>query len=154
PGPAGQSMRPVKGYLYILGATIFWGVSATMAKFLFSRHYGTLILVQMRITISTILLLIFFVTVRRRLLVVRHRDLLKFGLLGVFGVAGSNFAYYFTIQQTNVATAILLQYMAPVLVLIYAAVSANETLTVAKITAAAASLAGCTLALFGKNLTH
>src|SRR6516162_11070892 len=117
-------MRLSKGYFYILGATIFWGVSATIVKSLFERHFDALILVHMRITISCILLLGFFLVFRPRLLVVTPRDLLKFSLLGILGIAGSNFAYYYTIQETNVATAILLQYMAPVLVLMYAALSA------------------------------
>ena len=33
--------------------------------------------------------------------------------LGLIGIAGSNFTYYYTISETNVATAILLQYLAP-----------------------------------------
>jgi drug/metabolite transporter (DMT)-like permease len=147
-------MRLSKGYFYILGATIFWGVSATIAKSLFERHFDALILVQMRITISCILLLGFFLVFRPRLLVVTPRDLLKFSLLGILGIAGSNFAYYYTIQETNVATAILLQYMAPVLVLMYAALSATEKLTLTKVLAALASLLGCTLALFGKNIAN
>jgi len=40
-------------------------------------------------------------------------------LLGVLGVAASNYLYYLAIQRTNVATAIILQYTAPVWVLLY-----------------------------------
>ena len=43
--------------------------------------------------------------------------------MGIIGGAGSNFTYYFTIAQTNVATAILLQYMAPLGVLSFAVVT-------------------------------
>jgi drug/metabolite transporter (DMT)-like permease len=76
-----------------------------------------------------------------------------FMLVGIIGVAGSNFTYYFTIQQTNVATAILIQYMAPLLVLIYAAVSKEENLSWVKIVAALISIFGCYLAVTGKDLS-
>ena len=39
-------------------------------------------------------------------------------LVGVLGIAASNYTYYFAIQQTTVATAIILQYTAPVFVLL------------------------------------
>jgi drug/metabolite transporter (DMT)-like permease len=146
-------MKSFKGYLYILGATFFWGVSATIAKYLFTRHVGTLVLVQMRITLSCVLLLGAFLLFRRDLLVARPRDLYRFALLGIFGVAGSNFAYYFTIEQTNVATAILLQYMAPLVVLLYAALSGEERLTAASVGAGVVSLAGCVLAVLGKDFS-
>ena len=40
-------------------------------------------------------------------------------LIGILGMAASNYLYYLAIQRTNVATAIILQYTAPVLVLLY-----------------------------------
>jgi drug/metabolite transporter (DMT)-like permease len=49
------------------------------------------------------------------------RDLLQLFLLGILGVAVSNYFYYLAIQRTNVATAIILQYTAPVWVLLYTA---------------------------------
>jgi drug/metabolite transporter (DMT)-like permease len=40
-------------------------------------------------------------------------------LLGCAGIAGSNYFYYLALQKTTVATAIILQYLAPAFVLIY-----------------------------------
>lgn len=48
-----------------------------------------------------------------------RRDLGRALLIGVLGVAASNYFYYLAIQKTNVATAIILQYTAPVWVLLY-----------------------------------
>jgi drug/metabolite transporter (DMT)-like permease len=146
-------MNRLKGYALILGATLFWGVAATAAKFLFTRHFDTLVLVQMRMTLSCLLLLAYFLSFKPHLLVVKISDLWHFALLGLIGGAGSNFTYYFTIQQTNVATAILLQYLAPLLVLGYAAVSREEELTKVKLTAGIVSLAGCYLAIAGKDFS-
>jgi drug/metabolite transporter (DMT)-like permease len=142
-------MNRFRGYLFILGAAIFWGVSATAARYLITLRFDTLLLVQMRITLSCLILLPVFLVVRPRLLRIAPKDLPDFALLGIVGVAGSNFTYYFAIQETNVATAILLQYLAPVLVLAWAASSREEKLTPVKAGAAAVSLAGCFLAISG-----
>lgn len=146
-------MKSLKGYILILLATIFWGISATIAKFLFTHEIETLILVQTRTTFSALFMLLYFLIFKRRLLHIRLKDFYMFMLVGIIGVAGSNFTYYFTIQQTNVATAILIQYMAPLLVLIYAAVSKDEKLSWVKITAALISISGCYLAVTGKDLS-
>lgn len=146
-------MKSLKGYLFVLGAASFWGISATVAKFLFTQNIDTLVLVQMRITLSYLLLLLFFVVFRPETLRVKFGDLYRFALLGIAGVAGSNFTYYFTIQQTNVATAILLQYMAPLIVLAYAAAAGEEKLTAVKVAAGIVSLGGCVLAVLGKDFT-
>lgn len=143
----------IRGYLSILGATLFWGVSATVAKLLFTQNVDTLVLVQTRISLSCVILLLYFLLFRRDLLRIRIKDLYRFALLGVIGIAGSNFTYYFTIRETNVATAILLQYLAPVLVFLYAAFTREEELNASKIVAGAVSLAGCFLAIAGKDLS-
>jgi drug/metabolite transporter (DMT)-like permease len=146
-------MKSFKGYLFILGAALFWGISATVAKSLFKQNISTLILVQTRMTFSCIVLVVILLVFRKNLLKVKARDLYKFALLGIVGAAGSNFTYYFTINVTNVATAILLQYLAPLLVLLYAAITREEKLSISKISAGIISLAGCYLAVLGKNFS-
>ena len=146
-------MKSIRGYLFVIGATVFWGFSATIAKFLLTQHVDALVLVQTRISISCLLLLVFFLLFRRDVLRVELKDLYRFALIGVIGVAGSNYAYYFTIQQTNVATAILLQYLAPLIVLGYMAITGEEKLTFIKLLAGIISLAGCFLAVAGKDFS-
>lgn len=142
-------MIRLRGYLFILGAATFWGISATAAKYLITLRFDTLLLVQMRITLSCLMLLPVFLIFRPRLLRVAPRDLPDLALLGIVGIAGSNFTYYFAIQETNVGTAILMQYLAPVLVLAWATSTREERLTPVKVGAALVSLAGCFLAIAG-----
>ena len=143
-------MKSIKGYFYIVGATMFWGLSAVIAKVLFNRQVDPLILVQTRVTLSAVTMLAFFVLFKRTALRIQLRDVLRFLLLGIIGIAGSNFTYYFTIQQINVSTAILIQYTAPLLVLAYATVSKEEALSAIKIAAGFVSVAGCFMAVGGK----
>ncbi|MGA9117359.1 MAG: EamA family transporter [Bacteroidota bacterium] len=142
-------MRDLRGYAMILGAALFWGASATAAKALLNRNLDTVLIVQTRVSFTFLLLLVFYLLFRRDLLRVRVRDLWQFALLGVIGIAGSNFTYYFTIRESTVATGILIQYTAPLAVMAYGASSSEETLTPLKLVAGAASLAGCFLAVGG-----
>lgn len=146
-------MKSIRGYFFVLGAITFWGISATIARSLFARSVDPLVLVQMRMTLSCIILCLILAIVKRDRFKVKPRDLYRFALLGIAGMAGSNFFYYFAIQQTNVATAILLQYLAPLFVLLYAAISREETVGPVKAIAGAVSLAGCFVAVTGTDLS-
>ncbi|MFN0157626.1 MAG: DMT family transporter [Bacteroidota bacterium] len=140
-------MKEARGYIMILGAALFWGLSATAAKSLLNRQIDTILLVQSRVTFTFLLMVAFIVVFKRELLIVRFHDLWKFALVGIIGVAGANVTYYFTIRESTVATGILIQYTAPLLVMGYAAVTKEETITSIKIIAAILSLAGCFLAV-------
>jgi drug/metabolite transporter (DMT)-like permease len=146
-------MKSLRGYFLIIGAAIFWGISATVAKFLFTRQVDVVILTQTRITISFILLASSFLVTGRAHLLIRKKDLYKFVVLGIVGGVGSTFTYYYTIQQTNVATAILLQYLAPLFVFSYAAISGSERLTLTKIFVGILSFVGCLLAVAGDDFS-
>jgi drug/metabolite transporter (DMT)-like permease len=78
-------------------------------------------------------------------------------VLGTVGMAASNFFYYLAIQRTNVATAIILQYTAPLWVLLYTAARAKRWPTAQQILAVFLALIGIALLinLFGEfRLDH
>jgi drug/metabolite transporter (DMT)-like permease len=154
--------RPLRGYLYISAAAFLWGVSATLGRAAFTGHllFGNislgaslkdinpLILSQSRATLSLAVLLPLLLARRgSSALRVPALDLLRFFLLGILGVAASNYLYYLAIQRTNVATAIILQYTAPVWVLLYTAVRGSQPPSPRKIVAVVLSVAGCALAV-------
>ena len=124
---ASTEHRPaMTGYLLILLAVVFWGGSAALAKFLFIRHYDTLIITQMRSTLSFLLLAAYFAIRDRTVFRIRREDLPLFLIVGVVGIALTNFTYYYTVATATVATAILVQYTAPVLVTLYMVFVARE----------------------------
>ncbi len=139
--------KKLRGYLSIFAAAFFWGTSATAAKALFERHISPLLLVESRVIIAAIVLVLFFLIVNPRILRVRLSDLWDFALLGVIGVAGSNYAYYMAIQATNVGIAILMQYTAPAMVALYMVVTKQERISKTKIIALLSALAGCIIML-------
>jgi drug/metabolite transporter (DMT)-like permease len=136
-------MKNLKGYLLIVGAAVFWGASATLAKLLLNQELDTLLLVQARVSFSFLVLALAFGVGARRLLRIRVADVWRFALLGVLGLAGANFTYYFTIKESSVATAITIQYTAPLFVMAYEVVRGEERFTAIKLLAALLALAGC-----------
>jgi drug/metabolite transporter (DMT)-like permease len=146
-------MKDLKGYFLIVGAAGLWGASATLAKFLLNQRFDTLLLAQTRVTFSSIILALYFIVSARAYFRVAQKDLWRFAMLGVFGWAGANFFYYFTIQESSVATAITIQYTAPLFVMAYEIWKKEERFTGVKVLAALLSLAGCFLAVTGLDLS-
>lgn len=144
-------MKELKGYLSISAAAILWGVAATVAKFFFNRHYEPLILVQMRVSIAFFILFTYFLFKNPAILRFRLSDLPHVVIVGVLGVAGSNYFYYTAIKETNVSTAILVQYTAPIMVMLYTTVFQKENLSASKVTALVLSISGIFLAIGAYN---
>ena len=140
--------------LFVVLAVTLWGGSASLAKFLFLTRYDPLIITQMRSSLSFILLAFYFLVVDRSVFRVPLKELYKFALIGIVGIATTNFTYYYTVKETTVATAILVQNVAPVVVMIYAvAVSKEEELTGMKVLSLLLALCGCFLAVSGGSLS-
>jgi len=144
-------MNQVKGYLFIAIAATLWGASATIVKHLFNVQFHPLIIIQTRVSIAFFLLVIFFLVKNPSALKFRIRDVPLFILVGVCGVAGSNYFYYFAIKDSNVATAILVQYSAPIMVAFYAVAAQHERMTTFKLISLICSTAGIFLAVGGLN---
>jgi DME family drug/metabolite transporter len=141
-----------------------WGVAATLGRAAFTgrllskeqalRSIDPLILSQSRTTFSFIVLLIALLLLRGwNRLRLPVSDFLRMFVLGILGVAASNYLYYLAIQRTNVATAIILQYTAPILVLLYTVARGLQKPTVQRIAAVGLAVTGIALVIgiFGSS---
>jgi drug/metabolite transporter (DMT)-like permease len=145
-----EAPSAVRGFLLVLLAVSFWGGSASLAKWLILNRFDTLIITQTRSSLSFVLMALFFLFTDRSVFRIRLKDLHKFILLGVVGIAITNFTYYYTAKESTVATAILLQYTAPIWVTLYAVlVSREESFNGLKALSLLLALAGCYLAVTG-----
>ncbi len=86
-----------------------------------------MLVVQSRVVIAAIFMTVMVLVTDRKHLSISIRDLKDFALLGIFGVAGSNYTYYMAIQVTSVGIAILMQYTAPAMVAIYVLLEAGKS---------------------------
>jgi DME family drug/metabolite transporter len=144
--------------LFIASAAFLLGVSAVLGRAVFTgrltlggnilRPIDPLILSQSRTTFSLLVLLPLLVALRGwQRIKLPTRDLAYCLVLGTLGVAVSNYFYYVAIQRTNVATAIIVQYTAPVWVLLYVVARRQQKLTAQKVIAVALAVTGIALVI-------
>jgi drug/metabolite transporter (DMT)-like permease len=148
--------HPWRGYLYIAAAAACWGASATLGRALFTgrllggevRELEPVILSQMRTTISFLVLApLLLLRGGTRAISLPQGEFLRCLVLGVLGLAGANYFYYLAIQETNVATAIILQYSAPIWVLLYMVARGFQRATARRVGAVAMAVVGSGLAI-------
>jgi drug/metabolite transporter, DME family len=158
PHATSREHHPLRGYLLIAFAAFLWGVSAVLGRAVFigrlplfgaSPHaIDPLILSQTRAGFSFLLLLPILVAIRGwQRIKLPAADLVQCFFLGTLGVAVSNYFYYVAIQRTNVATAIIVQYTAPVWVLVYVVARGKQKLSLQKIAAVALAVTGIVLVI-------
>jgi drug/metabolite transporter (DMT)-like permease len=149
--------HPARGYLFIAAATFCWGLAAALGRAMFTGRFSggahvlrpidPLILAQSRSTIALLILAPILYFTRRSALSVRKSHLAQFFLLGILGLAGANYFYYFAIEKTSVATAIVLQYVAPVWVLLYMLARGLQKPTLMRVSGVILAVIGCAFAV-------
>ena len=150
--------HPIRGYAYIATATLLWGIAASLGRAAFTgrllpggealKPIDPLILSQCRTSFSFLALLPALAWSRGwSQLKLPRAEVTRIFLLGIFGVAASNYFYYLAIQRTNVATAIILQYTAPVWVLLYMVLRGSQRATLPRVAAVLLALLGIALVI-------
>jgi DME family drug/metabolite transporter len=130
----------------VLGRAVFTGRLPLSGEAL--HPIDPLILSQTRTSFSLLVLLPVLVGRRGwQRIQLPAPDLIRCLVLGMFGVAASNYFYYFAIQKTSVAIAIIVQYTAPVWVLLYVVARRQQKLSLQKVAAVAVAIAGIALTI-------
>ena len=148
----------MRGYFFIGAAAFLWGVSAALGRAVFTGKLALagetlhpidpLILSQTRTSFSLLVLLPLLVGRRGwQRIKLPTSDLIQCLVLGMLGVAASNYFYYVAIQKTSVAIAIIVQYMAPVWVLTYVVARRQQKLSLQKVAAVGVAIAGIALTI-------
>jgi drug/metabolite transporter (DMT)-like permease len=136
----------------VIAAAVMWGSSGTAGKALFNGGMSPFELVQIRVTLSSALMAVVFGLFARDLMRIRRQDLGYFLLLGAGAMAVCHGSYFFAISRIHVAAAILLQYLAPILIAVFSILFWKERATFSKIAALLLAFGGCYLVVGGYNL--
>jgi drug/metabolite transporter (DMT)-like permease len=142
----------IQGYLYILIGATLWGVSSVVAKSLFNIGLPPAELVQIRLTLATLTLLLILLIFDRKRTIISLKDIPYFLVLGFVGVAGVQFTYYYTISKIHVGPAVLIQYLSPIWIALYAFIFQKEPLTKGKIVALLLAILGCYFTVGGYRM--
>jgi len=108
------------GYLAVIAAATLWGIGGSVAKFMFNQAVSPFLLVKIRLTLSWFILAAGLFVFNRRLLYIPRREIVYFAVLGMAGMAMVQTTYLVTVSLTNVATAVFLEYLSPVMMALYA----------------------------------
>ncbi|MBM7866163.1 EamA family transporter [Heliobacterium gestii] len=129
------------GFALIALASTLWGINGTIAKLLFQRAVSPLFVVETRLFVTAVVLFTLLKRFRPRWLSLPMGRLPVVLLLGAV-LGGVQFTYLFTVSQTNVATAVFLQYTSPVVLVAYLAWRGREPIGLAHLAGVALCLAG------------
>jgi len=147
-----SSKIPRRGYLYVIIAAVLWAVSGSSAKYLFHCGVTPFQLVQLRLTISITCLFLFLCIRHPARLKIAREDIVYFAILGVIGMGGVQFTYLYAISKIHVAAAILIQYLAPIMIALHAVVFVRDKLQLATLISLAGATIGCYLVVGAYDL--
>jgi drug/metabolite transporter (DMT)-like permease len=143
--PATRQHASIRGYLFVVAAAFCWGVAATLARHLFrDRAVPPLTAVELRLLIAAILLGAWLALRRPESLRIDRGDWGYFVVLGIFGLAAVQGTYFYAISVLGVGLSILIQYVAPSLIVLVDLIRGRRVGTFT-IVAVVAALAGTAL---------
>lgn len=113
-----------KGISLVVIAALFWGVSGTVAQFLFNLGFTVDWLVSIRLVASGLIMLLYARIVKKErvwdIWKVKY-DVVRLLLFSIFGMLAVQYTFFAAIDHSNAATATVLQYLAPIIIAIYIA---------------------------------
>lgn len=125
-----SSSKAVSGYIMALTAAVLWGISGTVAQFLFEqKSIAPDWLVTWRMLIAGILLLSYGfgkAGTDVKLIWKKPKDGLELFLFGAIGMVTVQYTYFYSISLSNAATATILQYVGPVFVVAFYAIKYRQ----------------------------
>ena len=142
------------GQVLVLFAVVLWALSGPIAKYLYYHDFSSFTIIQTRSTFSFLVLLIVCLVFFRQHLKIKIKDALKFMLLGIIGIAGSNFFYYTSIKYVSVSTGIMIQYTAPFFVMLVAIIIKQEKYHYLKMLFLSLAFIACFFAVCGGDLSY
>lgn len=142
---APRERRPSLGYALALTAATLWSLNGSIARELLDDGLPADRLSQLRSLGSVVLLAAALALVRPRLLRVRRDELPALAFLGIAGLALVHVTYFVAIDRLQIGVALTVQYLAPLLLLVWLRVVHGRRLARGLWGAVALSVAGCFL---------
>lgn len=134
-------------YLFILLGASFWGVTGLFVQNLYRFNFTPWQVVTMRLTISSLILIVILVLMGRRYLKIRLKHLPYFIGLGVISIALFNWCYFEVIERESLSVAVIFVYLSPIFTAAIASFLYKEKLTIQKSIAIFFTILGCGLVI-------
>jgi drug/metabolite transporter (DMT)-like permease len=145
--PSGQTPTPTRsprlGYALAATAATLWALNGSLAKFILSDHMPPARLAELRSVCTFVALVAAVALTRPTDLKIKRNDIGRMLVLGVVGLAGVNALYFAAIARLKIGVALTIQYLGPLLLLIWLKLVHRRALPRTLWAAAALAAAGC-----------
>ena len=125
-GEGQRLRRPLVGYGMVLVAAALFGVNGSVAKVALSSGMSSLRLTEARCAGACLGLLLIVLVRSPAALRISRAEVLRLAVFGVCGVALVQLFYFLAIHRLAIGIALLIQYLGPLLVAIYARTFGHE----------------------------
>lgn len=137
------SRSPARGYVLAAVAAAMWALNGSLARFLLDDGVSAARLSQLRSFGSFVILLVALALARPALLRVDRGHVRDLAFLGIAGLALVHAAYFAAIDRLAIGVALTIQYLAPVLLLLWLRLAHGRRLKPGLWGAVLLSVAGC-----------
>jgi len=120
PGEAGRERRPAVGYAMVISAALLFALNGTVSKVVLQSGISSLELTQVRATGAFLGFALVLALTRRQSLRLRLRGLPYLVVFGIAGVAMVQWLYFVSIDRLPIGIALLIEYIAPILIALWA----------------------------------
>ena len=121
-----QRREQLRGIALTIIGGIFWGLAGVCGQYLFEeRGLTAKWLVSVRLVLAgLILLLTVWAKQKKQMFEIwrEKRDVFQLIMFGIFGMAFCQLSYYVAVEASNAGTATVLQYTAPIIIMLYVSV--------------------------------
>jgi drug/metabolite transporter (DMT)-like permease len=135
--------HPARGYALAVAGATMWALNGNLARYLLDDGVGALRLAQLRSLGSFLILLLVLGARRRDLLRVDRREVPALLFLGICGLAAVHATYFLAIERLQIGVAVTIQYLAPLLLLVWLWAAHGRRLQPSLWGAVGLSVAGC-----------
>ena len=134
---------PARGYALAAAGAALFSLNGIMARYLLDDGVDAARLSQLRSAGAWLLLLLILGLTRRDLLRVERSELPSLALLGVLGLAAVHATFFLAVDRLEIGPAVTIQYLAPLLLLVWLRVFHHRQIAPSLWGAVALSLFGC-----------
>ena len=128
PGEPGRERRPAIGYAMVISAALLFALNGTVSKVVLQSGISSLELTQVRATGAFLAFALVLAATRRESLRLTRRELPYLVVFGIAGVALVQWLYFVSIGRLPIGIALLIEYIAPILIALWAWAVFKETI--------------------------
>lgn len=117
-----MQLTAMQGILAVIASAAMWGISGVIGQFIFQNYHIDMIwlMIVRQLTAGLIFLAIVAYKEGNIFAIWKNkRDVKELLVFSLIGLLGAQYGFYYTINQSNAATATILQYEAPIFVIMW-----------------------------------